>query len=240
MIKINIKKKKINTINSNLLPIYIYIPDKIKFKKKKKIIIVIEKIFRTNKNIKNICKNISKHQYISVLPKLLYKIKKINFKKNIDKLGEKINFLSDKEIILNIIYLIKWLKKKYKNNKIGIIGFNWGGRITWLLSYFQEKYIKTSVIWNGKISNIKNYKHPIQPIEIIDKIKIPILGLYSEKNNNLILKKIKKIKKKINNKSKIIIYQNKQNNTLSNKLLYNKKITKKTWKKMINWFNINL
>ncbi len=242
MIKINIKKKKIKIKNNDLLPIYLYIPKKIKFEKK--IIIIIEEIFRINRKIKNICKKISKYRYICVIPKFLYKNEKINFNENINRLGEKIHFLSDKEIIYNIKNVIKWLKKKYKTDKIAITGFGWGGRITWLFSYFQEKYIKTSVIWCGNILNVRNYKHPIQPIEIIDKINIPVLGLYKKKNKDITFKIVKKIKKKINlnknNKIKIIIYKKKQHNHLSPKKLYNKKITKKTWKKMINWFYINL
>ncbi len=239
-----IKKKKIKIKNGNILPIYYCIPKKFKYQKKKKIIIIIEEIFGINKKIKNICKKISKYKYMSVAPELIFKNKKNNFKKKTKKLKQKINSLLDKNIIFDIIYLINWLKKKYKTNNIGMTGFCWGGRITWLFSYFQNNHIKTSVIWYGKISDVKNYKHPIHPIDIIDKIKIPVLGLYGEKDKNISLNTVKMVKKKItlkNKKNKIIIFKKIKNNFLLNhKSTYNKKIAKKSWKIMINWFNINI
>ncbi len=242
MKKNKIIKKYIKTKDKSLLPIYYYIPKK--FTLKKKIIIVIEEIFGVNKNIKKICKKISKKKYLSIAPELLFRIKNINFKQNINNLIKQINTLPDKIIISDIIDLIIWLKKKYKTKRIGITGLCWGGRITWLFSYIQTNHIKTAVIWYGKIFGIKNYKHPIHPIDIGDKIKIPVLGLYGNKDRNIPLNTINEMNKKIilkNKKNKIILYKNIKNNFLTNcKSKYNKKISKKAWKEMINWFNKNI
>ncbi len=237
-----IKKIYIKTKDKKLLPIYLYKPKNFSFTKK--IIIVIEEIFGVNKNIKSICKKISKHNYLSVAPELLFRIKNINFKQNINNLREQVNTLSDKNIISDIIYMINWLKKKYKTNQIGITGFCWGGRITWLLSYFQKSHIKTAVIWYGRIVGIKNYNHPIHPLDIGNKIKIPVLGLYGEKDESISLDTVNKMIKKItfkNKKNKIIIYKNAQHGFFADyRNTYNKKIAKKAWKEMINWFNINI
>ncbi len=242
MKKIEIKKKCIKTKDKKLLPIYYCIPKKNTYKKK--IIIVIEEIFGVNEDIKNICKKISKKKYISVAPELLFRIKNLDFKQNINDLREKVNTLSDKIIINDIINLIQWLKKKYKTNKIGITGFCWGGRITWLFSYFQISHIKTAVIWYGRLSGIKNYNHPVHPIDIGDKIKIPVLGLYGEKDKSIPLNTVNKMIKKItpiNKKNEIIIYKKAQHGFFANyRSTYNKKVAKKAWKKMIDWFNINI
>ncbi len=242
MKKIEIKKKYIKTKDKNLLPIYYCIPKK--NTSKKKIIIIIEEIFGVNKNIKNICKKISKNKYISVAPELLFRIKNIDFKQNINDLRNKVNTLSDKIIINDIINLIQWLKKKYKTDRIGITGFCWGGRITWLFTYFQTYHIKTAVIWYGRIFGIRNYNHPIHPIDIGNKIKIPVLGLYGEKDESIPLNTVNKMRKKItsiNKKNKIIIYKKAQHGFFADyRSTYNKKIAKKAWKKMINWFNINI
>ncbi len=240
MNKIKIKKKKIKIKNKNLLPIYYCKPKNFSSFKKKKIILVIEEIFGVNNNIKNICKKIAKKKYLSIAPELLYKIKNINFKKNINKLRDIVNTISDNEVINNIDNLVKWVKKKYKTNNIGITGFCWGGRITWLYSYFNKNKIKTSVIWYGRILDIKNNKHPIHPIDIIDKINIPILGLYGEKDKSIPLSTVNKIIKKIKKNNldiKIIIYKNAEHGFFADyRPTYNKKIAKKSWKKMISWF----
>ncbi len=236
--KIKIKKKYIKTKDKKLMPIYY---SKKKILKKKKIIIVIEEIFGVNKNIKNICNKIAKNNYIAIAPELFFRIKKINFNKKTSLLKEIINTIPDNKILSDINNVIKWSKKKYKTKKIGITGFCWGGRITWLYSYFYNTDIKTSVIWYGKLNNVKNNKHPIHPIDIVKKINIPILGLYAEKNKNISISVIKNMIKKINKNSKIIIYKNTKNRFIFNyKNSYNKNISKKSWKEMLNWFKKNI
>ncbi len=233
MNNLEIKKKIFKTKDNYLLPIF-YV--KKKNIKKKKIIIVIEEIFGVNKNIKNIYINIAKKNYIVIAPELLSRIKNINFNQNIKKLRKTINSIPDKYFLYDLNQIIISFKKKYKTNKIGITGFSWGGRITWLLSYFYNQNIKTSVIWYGKLKNKKNNNQLINPIDIINKIKIPTLGLYEDKDKiipiNIVKKTIKKIKKK-KKKIKIIIYKNSNHRFFEN----NKKISKKALKKMFDWFN---
>ncbi len=235
-----IKKINIKTKENNLLPIFYYKPKNFSSFKKRKIILVIEEIFGVNKNIKKICKKISKHKYLSVTPELLFRIKNIDFKKNINKLRDTVNTIPDSIIINDINKVVNFFKKKYKTDRIGITGFCWGGRITWLYSYFKTYKIKTSVIWYGKINDVKNNKHPIHPIDIGSKIKIPVLGLYGEKDKSIPVKLVNKMSIKINKKnseSKIIIYKNVQHGFFTDhRSTYNKKIAQKAWKKMINWF----
>ncbi len=237
MNNLKIKKKFLKTKDKHLLPIF-YI--KKKNIKEKKIIIVIEEIFGVNEDIKKICINIAKKNYIVIAPELLSRIKDINFNQNINRLRETINSIPDRYFLYDLNQIIIYLKKKYKTNKIGIIGLSWGGRITWLLSYFYNKNIKTSVILYGRLKNKKNNNQSIQPTDIINKIKIPILGLYGDKDKiipiNIIKKTIKKIKKKKN--IKIIIYKNSNHGFIRKKKeIYNKEISKKAYKEIFNWFN---
>ncbi len=238
MDNLKIKKKYIKNKNKSLIPIY-YISNS---NNNNKIIIIIKNFYKINNSIKNICKNIYKYNYIIIIPKLLYKIKNNNISNNNKKkIKNKKNFISDRILLSDINNIINWSKKKFNTNKVGITGFSWGGRLTWLYSYFYDYNIKTSVIWYGKLIDKINNKHPIHPIDIGCKIKIPILGLYSNENKiisiNLINKMKKKIKKK-NKNNKIIIFKNQYYNFFNkNKKNYNKKISQKAFKKMINWFN---
>ncbi len=232
--KIIFKKYLIKIKNKKKLPILC----SYKKNNNKKIIIILHEIFGLNNHIKYICKKLNKNNYITISPNLFFEIKNIKLNKNINDLRKKINNLSDKKVINNLNYLIYWIKKKFKNYKIAIIGLSWGGRIAWLYSYY-NKTIKTSIILYGRINNIKNSKHPIHPINLINKIKIPALGIYA-KNDKIINKKdIYNLKKNITNKKiKIIIYKNSKHNFLNKDYKnYNKYTSKKTWKKILNWFN---
>ncbi len=235
------KKKYIKTKDKKLLPIYYIEKNNLSLNEEKKIILVIEEIFGVNKNIKKICKKISKHNYITIAPELLFRSKNLNFDQDINTLRKLANNIKDIKVLNDINTLIKWVNKKFKTNKIGITGFCWGGRITWLYSYLYNN-IKSSVVWYGKLNDIKNKKHPIHPLDICEKINIPVLGLYGNKDNSIHLNTIKEIKKKIkinkNNKSKIIIYKNAEHGFFADyRPSYNKKISKKAFKKMLSWFN---
>ncbi len=231
------KKIFIKIKNNKLMPIYYA-----KKKKNKKIIIVIEEIFGVNKNIKKFCKRIAKHNYIAIAPELFSTIKNLNFNQNVNLLRIIINKISDKNIYSKLNYLIKWIKMKFKNPKIGITGFCWGGRITWLYTYYNpQKIIKCSVIWYGRLMGIKNKIHPIHPLDIGNKINIPTLGLYGKKDQSipidLVKKMYKKIKKNSSSKNKIIIYKHAEHGFYAEyRKSYHKKSAENAWKKMLNWF----
>ncbi len=242
--KINIKKKNIfiKTQDNKKLPIYITYNKYYKNIYKKRIIIVIEEIFGLNNNIKYICKYLAKHKYIAIAPELFFRIPNLNFNTSIDILRHKINKLSDKKVISDLNTLISWSKHKFKSNNIAMTGLSWGGRITWLYSYFNEENIKTSIIWYGRIYNLIKSKNKINPINIINKIKIPILCIYGLKDNIIPKKDIKIISQKLDlKKNKIITYKNAKHSFLNKKNLnYNKKIKKKSLKEMLNWLKLHL
>ncbi len=232
-----IKNDIVKTKDKKYLPIIYYIKKKNNINNK--VILVISEIFGLNNHIRYICKKLNKHNYISISPQLFFRIKNIDFNKNIDILRSKINKLSDKQIISDLNYLIDWSKKKFKTNNISMIGLSWGGRITWLYSYYNKKKIKKSIVLYGRINNIKNKKHPIHPIDFVNKIKIPVLGIYA-KNDEIIPKKdIYNFKNIINNKNiKLIIYKNCKHSYLDKKReSYDKNTSKKTWKNILNWLN---
>ncbi len=235
------KKTFIETKDKKLIPVYYTKKKDFYTNTKKKIILVIEEIFGVNDNIKKICKKISKYNYLTISPELLFRSKNTDFNQDINILRKKANDISDDKILNDINTVIKWAIKKFKTEKIGITGFCWGGRITWLYSY-HYKNIKSSVVWYGRLTDIKNNKHPIHPLNIGDKIFIPVLGLYGDKDSSIPIKIVhemqEKIKQNKKNKSKIIIYNNAEHGFFADyRSSYNKEIAKKAFKKMLNWFN---
>ncbi len=232
-----IKKKYIEIKNKDLLPIYYSKKDSFKKSKNKKIIIVIEEIFGVNQNIKEICLRLTKHNYLAIAPELFFRFKNLDFNQNINSLRIKINDLSDLQIISDIEDLIIWVKNKFNTNKIGLTGFCWGGRISWLYSFY-KKNINTAVIWYGRLSGEKNNKHPLHPIDIGEKINIPVLGLYGKKDISIPISIVEKMKDKLNNlNQKIIIYPNAGHGFYADyRPSYHKESAEHAWKKMIDWF----
>jgi carboxymethylenebutenolidase len=62
-------------------------------------------------------------------------------------------------------------------DKLGITGFCWGGRITWLYAAHNPR-VKAGVAWYGRLVGDKSEMTPLHPIDVVDKINAPVLGLY--------------------------------------------------------------
>jgi carboxymethylenebutenolidase len=68
--------------------------------------------------------------------------------------------------------------------RLGITGFCWGGRITWLYAAHQPA-LKAGVAWYGKVLGDKDELHPKHPVDIAAELKAPVLGLYGGQDHGI-------------------------------------------------------
>lgn len=61
--------------------------------------------------------------------------------------------------------------------RLGITGFCWGGRTTWLYTAHNPK-VKAGVAWYGRLVGPSNEITPRQPVEVAADLAGPVLGLY--------------------------------------------------------------
>jgi carboxymethylenebutenolidase len=61
--------------------------------------------------------------------------------------------------------------------KLAITGFCWGGRIVWLYAAHNPA-LKAGVAWYGRLVGDKTANQPAHPVDLAQRIKAPILGLY--------------------------------------------------------------
>ena len=61
--------------------------------------------------------------------------------------------------------------------RLGITGFCWGGRITWLYAEHNPA-LRAGVAWYGKLVGEASQRTPRHPIDLAKDLKAPVLGLY--------------------------------------------------------------
>ena len=61
--------------------------------------------------------------------------------------------------------------------KLGITGFCWGGRITWLYTAHNDA-VKAGVAWYGRLVGAASDLTPRQPVDVAGDLSGPVLGLY--------------------------------------------------------------
>ena len=76
--------------------------------------------------------------------------------------------------------------------RIGITGFCWGGRITWLYAAHQAR-IKAGVAWYGRLEGKTSDITPRQPADVAAELKAPVLGLYGGKDTGIPLDTVERL-----------------------------------------------
>ena len=149
-------------------------------------ILVVSEIFGVHEHIADICRRLAKLGYLAIAPELFARYGDPRQMSNIqDILGGIIAKVPDHEVIADLDACAAWAAKSGGDaQRLGITGFCWGGRITWMYSA-HNPMVKAGVAWYGRIDGELNDRTPRWPLEIIDDLKAPVLGLYGGKDQGI-------------------------------------------------------
>ena len=90
---------------------------------------------------------------------------------------------------------VAWAKAHGGNvERLGINGFCWGGRITWLYAAHNPR-LKAGVAWYGRLVGQASELTPKQPIDIAGKLNAPVLGLYGGSDQGIPLETVDQMRK---------------------------------------------
>ena len=76
--------------------------------------------------------------------------------------------------------------------RLGVTGFCWGGRITWLYAAHNPK-LKAGVAWYGRLVGQPTELQPKHPIDVAGALNAPVLGLYGELDKGIPLADVEKM-----------------------------------------------
>lgn len=150
-----------------------------KGKKNLPVIIVVQEIFGVHEWIRDITRRFAKAGYYAIAPDLYQRqgdaTKVADFRKLFADIVSKV---PDAQVMGDLDALTQFVGKDGGNAKrIGITGFCWGGRITWLYAAHNPK-LKAGVAWYGRVKGAGAELQPKNPIELVADLKAPVLGLY--------------------------------------------------------------
>jgi carboxymethylenebutenolidase len=148
-------------------------------KTKLPVVIVVSEIFGVHEYIADICRRFAKLGYLAIAPEMFYRqgdVSKLADNKEI--FAKVVNFVPDAQVMSDLDAAVAWAGKNGADGKrLGITGFCWGGRITWLYTA-HNKNVKAGVAWYGRLVGQGSEMTPKHPIDLVDQINAPVLGLY--------------------------------------------------------------
>ena len=155
-------------------------------KKNLPVILVISEIFGVHQHIADIARRFAKLGYLALAPDLFARQGDPTTYTSIpDLLKNIVAKVPDAQVMQDLDACVSWAGEHGGDIKrVGVTGFCWGGRITWMYAAHNPK-VKAAVAWYGKLMNDKNSLQPQMPIEIAADLQVPVLGLYGGKDSSI-------------------------------------------------------
>jgi len=179
-------------IGSFNMPAYISRPDKAS--DPLPIIIVVSEIFGVHEYIADTTRRFAKLGYLAIAPEFFTRAGDPNTFGTIAEIQSNIVAKTpDTQVLADLKAAITWAGKNGGDlKKVGVTGFCWGGRITWLSAILPE--VKAGVAWYGRLVGDKTTNNPRQPVEIAADLKAPVLGLYGSADTGIPLDTVEQMK----------------------------------------------
>ena len=159
------------------------------------VILVVQEIFGVHAYIADTCRRFAKAGYLAIAPDLYSRQGDASKYTDIAKLmAEVVSKVPDEQVMGDLDAAVEWAGANGGNlDKVGITGFCWGGRITWLYAE-QSKNVKAAVAWYGRLVGTPSELSPKNPIDLAAELKAPVLGLYGGQDTGIPVSTVNQMK----------------------------------------------
>jgi carboxymethylenebutenolidase len=176
--------------------LYAYVAKPTKVVGKLPIIVVASEIFGVHEHIADIARRFAKLGYMAIAPEFFTRAGDPTALGTMAEIMSQIvSKTPDKQVMADISVALKWAGSQNGDlNRVGITGFCWGGRITWL-ACANLPQIRAGVAWYGRLVGEKSENFPAHPVDLAAQLKAPVLGLYGGKDTGISLETVEQMKK---------------------------------------------
>jgi len=208
------------------------------------VVLVVSEIFGVHEYIADVCRRLAKEGYLAIAPELFARYGDPRKMSNIsDILSDIVAKTPDAGVAKDIDACVAWAGKNGGNvARLGITGFCWGGRQTWLYAAHNPA-LKAGVAWYGRIDGEITDRTPNYPLDPAAQIKAPVLGLYGGADQGISLDDVQSMMDalaKAGSKSHIHVYDGAPHAFHADyRPSYRKEPAEDGWKRMLEWLRKN-
>ncbi|HWE44528.1 MAG TPA: dienelactone hydrolase family protein [Caulobacteraceae bacterium] len=219
------------------------------------VVVVISEVFGLHEYIRDVCRRLAHAGYVAIAPDFFARAGN-PATLTMDQRAEIFRIVAtatDKQVMGDINATLDYIASKpalgqkhpdfADMNRVGITGFCWGGGVTWM-AMIEVPRIKTGVAWYGQLfpGNPRSAEDRKYPVEEVDKIHGPVLGLYAGLDKGFTPDQVeamrKALKAKGDTRSELIEYPDAQHGFHADyRATYNEKDAKDGWARLLAWFD---
>lgn len=159
------------------------------------VILVVQEIFGVHEYIKDVCRRFARLGYLAIAPELFARQGDPRQYSAIpDLMSNIVSKVPDSQVMADLDACVAWAKANGGDvSRLGITGFCWGGRVTWLYSAHNPQ-VKAGVAWYGRLASPVTANNPKHPVDIAGDLKAQVLGLYGGADQGIPLDTVEKMR----------------------------------------------
>ena len=208
------------------------------------VVLVLSEIFGVHEYIADTARRFAQAGYLAIAPELFVRQGDAQSYGEMAKLiAEVISKVPDAQVLADLDATVKWAGAHGGDvKKLGVTGFCWGGRQTWLYAAHNPA-VKAGVAWYGRLVGQASELNPRHPVDVAGSLKAPVLGLYGEKDTGIPLDTIDKMKAALASgspqakASEFVVYPDAPHAFHADyRASYRKEAAEDGWKRALAWF----
>lgn len=209
------------------------------------VILVVSEIFGVHEYIADVCRRLAKLGYLAIAPEVFARQGDPRQIASVAEILEKITARTpDAQVLADLDACAAWAFQNGGDpGRLGITGFCYGGRITWLYSAYRPS-LRAGVAWYGRLEGAITPQTPRHPLDVADDLKAPVLGLYGGLDTGIPLESVEKMETVLQaaaapaaRESRIVLYDQAPHAFHADyRPSYRKEDAEDGWKRMLAWF----
>ncbi|KRB09686.1 MAG: carboxymethylenebutenolidase [Achromobacter mucicolens] len=210
-------------------------------------ILVVQEIFGVHEYIQDVCRRLAHLGYLAIAPELYVRQGDPSKYTEIPKLqAEVVSKVPDKQVTADLDATAAWAAAHGGNpDRLGIVGFCWGGRQVWLYAAHNAK-LKAGAAWYGQLAGDPSELKPKSALAIVNDLKAPVLGAYGGKDAGISQTDVDRMRVELAKgsaaakASRIDIYPEAGHAFHADyRPSYRKAEAEQAWTRMLDWFKQN-
>jgi len=205
-------------------------------------VLVVQEIFGVHEHIKDVCRRFAKAGFLAIAPELYARQGDPGRYTDIPALvREVVSKVPDAQVMSDLDATLAWAAGNGGDPKrVGITGFCWGGRITWLY-LAHDPGVKAGVVWYGRVAGNSTPNTPHHPIDLAASIRQPVLALYGGADtgipNETIHRMMAALQAAGNTRSELVLYKDMPHAFFADyRPTYRKEAAEDGWRRAVAWF----
>ena len=205
------------------------------------VVLVNEEIFGVHEYIKDVCRRLAKVGYFAVATEYYARIGDLSKMTDVQQIiRDVISKAPDGQYMADLDSTAAWaLDNGGSATRVGVMGFCRGGRQAWLYAA-HSPHLKAAVAFYGPLGGAPSPIQPVPALDIADKLKCPLLGLYGAQDASIPVDLVRQAEAKAKAAHEIVeivIYPNAPHGFHADyRPSYRQADAEDAWKRTLAWF----